>query len=163
MTKSKVVGLSVHDAELLSHVVDHMDAERALLSAYRQLGDESGSAWVEYVVNILREEEVRHHRFFEHLEGALRAPVERDVGETVPLVTRVEDPDALLEATDRLLDAEKRDAKELKRMSRHLRSMHGVSLWPLLIDVMLHDTDKHISILRFVRDQLRGQRRRQRG
>jgi len=155
---SKASGLSVWEAEVLEHVTQHARAEGELLSAYRRLGEESKAEWVQYVSGIVEEDEVRHHRFFEELANALRAPVERGLGESVPFVTNVADPAALLEATERLLEAEKRDVKELKRMSRRLRSMRGVSLWPLLVEVMLCDTEKHMGILRFVRDQLRGQR-----
>lgn len=127
--------------------------------AYQRLGEESGSDWVYYVTELIAEEETRHHRLFEELANALRKPVERGIGDAVPTVTKVANPAELLEATERLLDAERRDAKELNRMSRPLRSMRGLSLWPLLIELMQRDTEKHIGILRFVcrrlRDQLR--------
>jgi hypothetical protein len=37
--------------------------------------------------------------------------------------------------------------------------MKGLSLWPLLIELMQRDNAKHQAILEFVRDQLRDQLR----
>ena len=48
-----------------------------------------------------------------------------------------------------LLASEKKDRTELRRLRRRLRSYSG-TMWPLLIDLMLLDTDKHTRILRYV-------------
>jgi hypothetical protein len=62
---------------------------------------------------------------------------------------------ALLQETKRLLAFEKSDAKELRQLRKALRQAPRSSLQPLLVDLMLHDTAKHISILEFIRDHLK--------
>ena len=156
-TTAKPAGLSVFESELLDHLTHHLEAERELLATYQQVAAESGAAYVSYLLRLIGEDESRHHRMFEELANALRAPVERDVGPTVPVIEGAANAPELLEATERLLRAERDDARELARLShsKGLRSMRGLSLWPLLIELMEHDTEKHRAILRFVRKQLR--------
>lgn len=147
------------EAELLEHLTEHVGTEGALLASYQRVAEESQSEYVSYLMALIAEEEARHHRLFGELVNALRAPVERGVGPMVPLVERVANPRDLLEATEGFLAAERKDARELKRLSRELRSMRGLSLWPLLIELMQRDTEKHQSILDFIRTQLRDQLR----
>jgi rubrerythrin len=156
-TAARPAGLSVFESELLDHMEEHLDSERELLDAYKDAVEASGAEYVAYLFRLIIEDEARHHRLFEELANALRAPVERGVGARVPLIEPVANTRELLEATERLLDAEQRDARELRRLARTkgLRTMRGLSLWPLLIELMEHDTEKHEAILRFVRTQLR--------
>ena len=55
----------------------------------------------------------------------------------------------LVEQTKKLLASEKKDRTDLLRLRRRLRNYSG-TIWPLLIDVMLLDTKKHMRILRHV-------------
>lgn len=155
---TKPVGLSVWEAALLDHLTEHRRSEGELLAAYQRVVESTETEYVSYLFGLILEDEVRHHRLFEELANALRAAVERDVGPKVPAVEMIANPEALLEVTERLLDAEETDARELKRLSRDkdLRLMRGHSLWPLLIELMEHDTQKHEAILRFIRAQIRG-------
>jgi rubrerythrin len=154
---AKPVGLSVWEAALLDHLTEHRQTEGELLAAYERVVESTQTEYVSYLFGLILEDEVRHHRIFEELATALRAPVERAEGPKVPPVEAVANPEALLEVTERLLDAEEADARELKRLSRdkNLRLMRGHSLWPLLIELMEHDTQKHEAILRFIRAQIR--------
>ena len=156
---SQPSGLSVWDAELLKHLTEHLETEADLLASYQRLTEESQSEYVSYLMALLVEDEARHHRLFGELVNALRAPVERDVGTMVPTVGTVANPQELLELTNRFLEAERKDARELKRMSRGLRLMRGLSLWPLLVELMERDTEKHQTILRFIRGRVRDQLR----
>jgi hypothetical protein len=150
-------GLSVWEAALLDHFTEHLRTERELLAAYQLVVDEAGAEYASYLFALIVEDEVRHHRLFEELANALRAAVQPTVEPKVPTVEAVANPDKLLAMTEQLLDAEKADARELKRLARdkQLRLMKGHSLWPLLIELMEHDTEKHQTILRFIRAQLR--------
>lgn len=156
---SKPAGLSAWEAELLEHLTEHVGTEGELLASYQRIAGESQSEYVSYLMALIVEEEVRHHRLFGELANAIRGQVERDVGAQVPLAGPVANPRELLEATESLLEAERKDARELKRLSRNLRSMRGLSLWPLLVELMKRDTEKHRTILGFVRTRLRAQLR----
>ena len=62
-----------------------------------------------------------------------------------------------LKVVERFVKAERADTRELRRLarSRSIRTMRGHSLWPLLIELMQRDTEKHLAILSFIRTQLR--------
>jgi len=154
---SRPPGLSVWEGELLDHLTHHLDTEAGLLGTYERLSRESGSEYVAYLLSLIGEDEARHHRLFEELINALRAPVDRDVGKKVPTVESAGNAKELLEVVDQFVEAERADKRELRRLarSRNIRTMKGHSLWPLLIELMQRDTEKHLAILGFIRTQLR--------
>ena len=152
-------GLSVWDSDLFVHLTDHIRNEEAILTEYKDLCAQADSEYMEYLLELVIDEEARHHRLFSELAMALRASVEGDTGPKVPLVERVSNPQVLLEATERFLEAERTDERQLKHLAKTLRPMKGLSLWPLLIELMQRDNAKHQAILEFVRGQLRDPRR----
>ncbi len=161
-TTSRPAGLSVWEGELLEHLTHHLEQEAGLLDAYSKLARESNSEWVSYMLNLIGEDEARHHRLFEELVNALRAPVDREVGSMVPTVEPASNAADLLKIINRFIKAERADARTLRHLGRRrsIRTMRGHSLWPLLIELMRRDTQKHLAILRFIRTQLRGDARR---
>lgn len=57
--------------------------------------------------------------------------------------------------TRTLLRQELRDRRELQHLRRRLRNFGDVPFWGLLIELIRLDTEKHISILRFLEDDNR--------
>ena len=147
-------GLSVWEADLFRHMSQHIDHEGTLLAAYKTVSEQADAEYVAYLVGMILEDEIRHHRLLTELVNTLRSSVEPTEGTSVPLVRDAANPVELLEVTERLLSRERRDARELQRLSRELRALRGSSVWPVLIDVMERDTEKHQTILRFVKQQL---------
>lgn len=154
-------GLSTWETALLEHLTKHVEVERDLLASYQEISEKAEAPYASYLINLIIEDETRHHRLFGDLVNALRAPVERVAGTQVPTVTNAANARELLDATERFLRAERADERGLKRLSRRrvLRSMRGHSVWPLLVELMERDTKKHQAILRFIRKQLRAQLR----
>lgn len=158
MTKPALpAGLSVWEGQLLEHLTHHLEMEAGLLETYERLARESQSEYVSYLLSLIGEDEARHHRLFEELVNALRAPVDRDVGTMVPTVATPANAPELLKIVEQFVKAERVDKRELRRLARRrsIRSMRGHSLWPLLIELMQRDTEKHLAILGFIRTQLR--------
>ena len=147
-----LVGASVWEAALYDHLTSHEESERGLLEEYRAAADGSQSAAFRYLVGLIVEDEIRHHRVFRELAEALQSDV--DLRSEEPVVPRLDrwGPDAaeVLRLTETLLEREHADARELAQLGDHLEDLEGTSLWPLLVELMQMDTDKHIRILRFV-------------
>jgi hypothetical protein len=78
---------------------------------------------------------------------------EVEVEPKVPATPRRSDP-RLLAETRRLLAFELEDAEQLRRLRKALRGCPKSWLHPLLVDLMIHDTAKHIAILKHLRKQL---------
>jgi bacterioferritin (cytochrome b1) len=148
-----LIGASVWEEDLYHHLSTHMASEVDLLTAYQRAANESDSAAFRYLVNLIVEDEKRHHRVFEELANALRSDVEmRPIEPSVPDMAGFGDmPDTVVELTNALLAKEEADAAELRRLSRQLRDVRDTTLWQLLVKIMELDTEKHAEVLRFVR------------
>ena len=148
-----LVGASVWEEELYEHLTTHLGNELDLLTAYKNAAVESKSAAFQYLVGIIIDDEMRHHRVFEELANALRSDVEmRPVQPSVPDMGGFGQlPDTVIELTDALLAREEQDASSLRHLERELRDVRDTTLWYLLVKVMELDTEKHAEILRFVR------------
>ncbi len=153
MTNSSAAGPSAWARDLHAHLTSHVEIERGMLEEYRSAAEASSSKAFEYLVNLLIEDEIRHHRILLELADSL---------ETISLRPREEpqvpyldfnrsDTQSVLDLTEKLLQREQQDALELKRFQRELRDVKDTSIWGLLVDLMERDTQKHIAILKFVK------------
>jgi rubrerythrin len=152
MTDELPVGASVWEARLFSHLVGHTRREGAMLEEYVTAAKSSESKAFAYLIDLLVEDERRHHRFFNELASSLKSAVELDDADpAVPLLDfKRDDRSDLLEATRRLLEHEHEDKGELKELRKEMRDIEDTSLWGILIDLMIRDTEKHIAILQFI-------------
>ncbi len=153
MTNESSAGPSATDRALYAHLTNHIAAERGLLEEYSEIADRTESRAFRYLVNLLIEDEIRHHRIFSELAESLEAIALMNTKEpVVPFIDFASaDREAVIEATQRLLEHESEDARELKRLQHELRDTKDNSLNGLLVQLMQRDTQKHIAILRFVR------------
>jgi hypothetical protein len=139
------------DENLLRHFSEHADGERELLEAYAKFRD-SGPEHVRYLVDLILDDEARHHRMFGELVNRLKSDIDwREYGPQVPFVEKASaDREPLVEATRRLLDFEHEDHKALERLQKELRPLRDTTLFSLLVELMQFDTKKHIAILKFI-------------
>jgi hypothetical protein len=162
MTDESSAGPSVWERDLYAHLTSHVEAERGLLEEYRTAAEQSPSKALRYLVDLLIEDEIRHHRVFMEIADSLKS--DALLGGKDPIVPyidfdRATNHDAVIDLTEQLLHREQQDAHELRRLQRELRSVKDTSLWSLLVDLMERDTKKHIAILRFVKKHT-GRRKR---
>jgi hypothetical protein len=139
------------DARVLETLRTHGKREDELLDSYRRLVEESEDEGVRYLGRLIVEDEERHHELIGDIANRIAsaiygAEIEPNTPALSPRVDR-----ALLEATRHLIALERQDAKELRTLQRELAASPPTSLLPLLVKLMLHDTAKHIEILRFIR------------
>ena len=140
------------DQEMYRYLTSHARIEGKLLEAYLDAAKDTDSKAFAYVVNLLADDERRHHRFFNEIAQSLRADVEmRGEEPEVPhLDLRRADRERVRGLTKELLDNEEHDAAELKRLRKEMKDFEDTTLWSLLVEVMQHDTAKHQAILKFV-------------
>jgi rubrerythrin len=139
-----------------------VEGERDLLQQYRSAAKTSPSKALRYLVDLLIEDEIRHHRIFTDLAESLKNDALLRAGDpSIPYIDfdQESNRDAVIDLTDQLLQREQADAQELKRLRRELRDVKDTSLWGLLVDVMERDTQKHIAILKFAKKHA-GRRKR---
>jgi rubrerythrin len=146
------VGASVWERHLWMHLTTHISEEGQMLERYSAIASQTRSSAFAYLVNLLIEDEIRHHRIFSELAASLKTQAELSgTSPVIPYMDFAQAGDgAVLEFTEQLMKGEKQDASTLKRLQRELRDVKDTSLWSLLVDLMERDTQKHIAILRFV-------------
>lgn len=136
------------DATLLEQLSAHVQAEREVLAGYAVAAETVEEADVRYLINLIVEDEMRHHRVLEEmvhaLEGAMRW---EHVDPAVPERTHRPLSPEVRRLTERFLEIERADKRELRDLRRELSPVADTTLWPLLVDLMSLDTDKHLRIL----------------
>lgn len=146
-------GASRTDAELVELLARHGRDEGVMLAGYERYREEAPGAAIRYLVSMIMDDERRHHTVIEEIANSIAWGWEGASPEPgVPSLGRRHRDPAFLEATRELLNAEKADKRELKRLRRHLADYEDSTLWALLVDLMTLDTEKHATILQFVLD-----------
>lgn len=157
-TTERLVGATEWEQAMYDLLTRHGAEEGAILTEYERLSnDEASSAAFRYLSRLILEDEHRHHRTFDELAESLRqlSQLRAEDQPIPPLAGLRADRERVLEATERLLEIERHDAKELKRLSKELKDFKDTTLWGLLIELMQDDTAKHIKILEFIREHAR--------
>ena len=149
---SPPVGASVWERDLYNHLATHIENESSLLQDYIAAAEETDSKAFAYLVNLLLDDERRHHGTFAALASSLKT--EAELGGEEPEIPYLDldraDRAQVRELTEQLLQREREDAAELKRLHGQLKDVRNTTLWDLLVSNMRRDTDKHIEILDFV-------------
>jgi rubrerythrin len=152
MTDESSAGASAWERQLYAHLTSHVQKERGILERYSQVAERTESKAFRYLVNMLIEDEIRHHKLFAQLAESLQNEAQ---GGTDPIVPYVDfdgrDGAEVRDGSKELMENEEHDLRELKRLQRELRDVKDTTLWGMLVELMERDTEKHIAILRFVR------------
>lgn len=153
---TRITGASVWEQDMYDFVSGHVATEGAILAEYQRLAeDPAGSAAFRYLAGLILADERRHHQTFNDLAESIRHLAElRSDDEPIPSLHGLKaDRERIMETTERLLETERADAKELKQLAKQMKDMRDTTLWVLLLDLMQDDTSKHIKILEFIRDR----------
>jgi hypothetical protein len=146
-------GASVGERELVDILASHGKEEGKFLATYARFASSAPSAAARYLVSLILEDERRHHRLLGEIANAIGWPWENDPSALPDLtVRRQESADALIKETRALLREEERDKKELRKLRRKLEPYADTTVWALLVELMILDTEKHARILRFILD-----------
>lgn len=140
---------SPRDRERIKILQQHIEDEREAIAGYDALLDGVDDRTVQYLVGIISDDEQRHHAFLREMLHHAQAHVTlTEQPPQVPWRRRPADAESVRTAVRALRKVERRDLRELRALKRRLRRERDHSLVPLLCDLMLHDTRKHLRILR---------------
>jgi hypothetical protein len=156
----EIVGTREWEQDIYQHVAAHGQLEGEILDEYKELADdEETSPAFSYLARMILEDEVRHHRIFDELAETFRQMV-ADAPDRSPIPSLRgfhADRIRIQRVTERLLEVERDDERELKDLAKRLKAFDNTTVWGLLIELMLDDTRKHIKILKFIRDRSKDQ------
>lgn len=149
-----MVDIEAWARQLADHLQWHMDTEREVLRSYGHLAEETSSEHVRYLINLILDDEVRHHRLFSEMVAWLRSEAEsrNPLEPSLPTARGTVDAD-LRAKTEELLEIEREDARELESLKHEVADVADTRWWTALIETMEHDTRKHIRLLEYIRSQ----------
>jgi rubrerythrin len=134
----------------------HVREELHFLERYEQAVLETDDPAARFLLHMILRDEHLHHELFEEMTHQVLG----EDGSGVVGASGVPSPSPelarrLLEPTERFLEAERDDRKRLKKLAKELEPLQRESMWPLLVSLMVTDTEKHVRILEFLLDRLR--------
>lgn len=148
------------DARLIDHIGRHLSQEEHAEGAYKALAA-MGDPQVAYLARLIAADELRHHAMLTGLLSSVEN-VANETHDELSLGTgpalEVEQRDALTQAVRQLIELEKNDAAELKQLQRDMREVPEGTAWPVLVEIMVLDTEKHLRILRAIERILKHRR-----
>ncbi len=115
-------------------VDEHLSQERAVVESYERFADKDLPDLPRYLIRLVVEDEKRHHQVMAELARSLReingSP---GPGSFLPRATEGAPPPGLLEESERFLEIERADAKELGRLLKAMRVKPDHRLLDLLL------------------------------
>lgn len=144
---------------LLDQLEAHEESERALLSDYRYAARFGSDRGVDFLMNLILEDEERHHRLMRTMASDVRsALLWHAPGDPLPDVGSTRQAAAnLLVQTEQFLEVEDQSADQLRHLKKAVKGVNS-GLLELIVDGMERDTQKHIGILKFIRKELEARR-----
>jgi rubrerythrin len=132
----------------------HVREEQQFLDSYRELVDAIDDPATRLLIELIIEDEERHHGLMARLAEEVRNAPGGDAVTAAPRFSS-DDVARLLEPTERFLEAERDDRRRLRALAKALEPLGGQNVWPLIVELMEIDTRKHVRILEYVRWRLR--------
>lgn len=155
-----LIGASTWEQDLFSRIHAHVEKERELIALYQDLAKSTSSQAIRFLAGLILAEEEQHHRLYADLAKSLQVSAEMSreappVPRLAPYAMPEAERKAMLDLTERFLKLEEMDLRELDGLARELDPVKRTTLWHLLARMMRMDNEKHIEMLRFIRDQMR--------
>ena len=144
---------------LMNEFQTHAAHEERWLSSYREIAKKTIDPQIRFLLDLIVSDEQRHHELTERMISKLKdesawnpsARVSPRAGETR------EAAKGLLASVENFLDAERKGIKEYERLKKESRGLYR-DLFALLFTTMIHDSQKHMEILNFLRAKLKDKR-----
>lgn len=141
---------------LLDAVERHAIAEQDALAQYEYLRTASRDPVIELVMQLILDDETRHHGLLKRIEATLRDAVDwTHSPSALPTPTPPRQPVAveLMRTTTALIKEERTGARYLRELADRDKDA-SAGLQRVLIEMMAMDSDKHARLLQFVHDRL---------
>jgi hypothetical protein len=131
-------------------------SEQDALAQYEYVRTASGDPVIALVMQLILEDEQRHHGLLKRIEATLRDALDwTHSPAALPSSTapRLPLPAHLVETTNALIKEERTGAHYLRELA-HRNKDASAGLQSALIEIMAMDSDKHARLLQFVHDRL---------
>lgn len=142
---------------LQSSLESHVTEEGRFLKIYAEVAERHDSPLVKFILKLIVADEETHHGVLRRVASALEADLRwRTDGNDIPRLGRMDAVEAkrLRELTDAFIAEEKHGIEQCKSLMKMSEKCYG-GLLTMLLGTIIHDSQKHIIMLRFIRKQLK--------
>ena len=154
----------VPPVERLQLVIEtHAAGEEDHIAGYRRLGTLSGDLVTGMLVDLVLEDEERHHGLLRRMAARLRDDIEMTRSTaSLPASAPPENTSAtLLALTREYAEDERKGARVLRGLAKQASGLYG-GVFSLLLETMARDSEKHERVMRFILRRLGDSRRERR-
>jgi len=142
--------------QLINCFAAHERDEQQFLDGYRDIAERHENPLVRFLLRMIMADEEKHHAVVQTITSTLNADL-AGLGnrETLPKLGQIsaEEKEALLKLTADFIQTEKDGIKAYKTLLKPSGDYYG-GLLVLLIQTIIHDSEKHLMILRFIDERL---------
>jgi rubrerythrin len=145
-----MTGASTGIRELVDLLEQHGSEEGKMLSVYEELAENASDEGARYLISLILADERRHHQLLVEMANAMAwGTADESPDRATPLVSATLDQE-LADMTKRLRRAEEADYRKLRHLRRRVGKYGESTMWALLVELMMLDTKKHATMLRFL-------------
>ncbi|HWP59805.1 MAG TPA: hypothetical protein VNL14_18075 [Candidatus Acidoferrales bacterium] len=141
---------------LLNEFEAHEAEEGNFLRRYKEIAEKSKNSAVRFLLQLIISDEEKHnavtHAMASTLKGSLTWSRPREALQ--PISDLGTEKKELLALTEQFLELEKKGIKAYKRLVKESKGYYQ-GMFRLLLETMILDSQKHIEILKFLRQRLK--------
>lgn len=141
---------------LMKEFESHETHETLFIRKYKELLEKTHNPLVKYLVELIAADEEKHqlilHAMTSTLEGSVTWKQLRDALDGLDNLGS--EKDEILKLTEDFIEAEEKEIGEYRKLARATKRYYQ-GLFALFLTAMIHDSEKHIEILEFLRKKLK--------
>jgi rubrerythrin len=141
---------------LMKEFESHETHETVFLQKYREMLERTHNPLVKFLVELIAADEEKHqvilHAMTSTLAGSLTWTQLQDAIQGVDNLGK--EKDKLLKLTEDFIHVEEKEIGEYRKLARATKRYYQ-GLFALFLAAMIHDSEKHVEILEFLRTKLR--------
>jgi bacterioferritin (cytochrome b1) len=157
---SKTVGMISDETSeverLMREFESHETHEAVYVRRYREIFERMRNPLIKFLVELILADEEKHHTVLQAMASTLKGSVTwtRLENAIEGLYNLGEQKDEILKVTEDFMQAEKKEIVEYRKLMRASKTYYQ-GLFTLFLSAMIHDSEKHVEILEFLRNKLK--------
>lgn len=141
---------------LMKEFESHEAHEAVFVRRYGEIFERMRNPLVKFLVELILADEEKHHKVLESMTSTLKGALTwtRFENAIEGLYNLGQQKDEILNVTEEFIRAERKEIVEYRTLMRASKKYYQ-GLFALFLAAMIHDSEKHIEILEFLRQKLK--------
>jgi len=141
--------------KLMNEFEQHETEEREYLEHYRKFTEKSDSPLIRFLMSMIISDEEKHHAVMHAMFSTLKGSVEwSEHKDAIGGLEKIgKEKEELLKITRAFIHLEKDGIKKYRKL-RTMCSGYYKGLFVFLLSTIIHDSEKHVDILNFIRREI---------